>query len=154
MTEPADIRLADPTEPAARDCLAAYYAELARRFPTGFDVARSRDPDAADMTPPRGAFLVAYTGRRPAACVGLKGPGPVAEIKRLWVSPAARGRGLAVSMMNAIEAQARSQGVLTLRLDTNRALPEAEALYDRLGWTRIDRYNDDPYAEVFFEKSL
>jgi GNAT superfamily N-acetyltransferase len=91
----------------------------------------------------------------PLACCGLKGDGSeVAEIKRLWVSPAARGMGLARRLLTACEDTARSLGITTLRLDTNSALPEAAALYEKTGWTQIDRFNDDPYPDMFFEKPV
>jgi GNAT superfamily N-acetyltransferase len=56
--------------------------------------------------------------------------------------------------MEAIEAEARALGLGALRLDTNRALEEAHALYRRLGYREIARYNDNPYADHFFEKPL
>jgi GNAT superfamily N-acetyltransferase len=145
----------DPTCEAARACLGAYYAELARRFAGGFDVALSCDPEATAMVRPRGAFLIARVDGLPVGCVGLKGSGgPVAEIKRLWVDPAARGLGLARRLMQGAETAARELGIRTLRLDTNSALPEALALYRRSGWVEIDRFNDDPYPDLFFEKCL
>lgn len=146
----------DPRGPAARFCLEHYYAELARRFEQGFDVARSRDPDASDMVRPRGAFLVAMLDGGPLGCVGLKGQGGAAagEIKRLWVSGAARGFGLARLLMRAAEDAARDLGMAVLRLDTNSALPEARRLYETSGWTEIERFNDDPYPDAFFEKRL
>ncbi|WP_343517764.1 bifunctional helix-turn-helix transcriptional regulator/GNAT family N-acetyltransferase [Sphingomonas sp.] len=145
----------DPASGAARHCLERYYAELAARFPTGFEVARSRDPDAKDMIRPRGAFLVAMSDGMPVGCVGLKGgASDAAEIKRLWVCPSARGLGLGRRLMTAAEDAARDLSIATLRLDTNRALPEAAKLYRATGWTEIERFNDDPYAQVFFEKRL
>ena len=107
------------------------------------------------MVRPRGAFLIAVADGVPVGCVGLKGRGgPVAEIKRLWVDPAARGLGLAKRLMQAAESAARDLGIRTLRLDTNSALSEAMALYRRSGWVEIDRFNDDPYPDHFFEKAL
>ena len=145
----------DPTGDVARHCLQSYYAELADRFPVGFEVTRSRDPDPQDLVPPRGAFLVAMSGGRPLGCVALKGSGGgTAEIKRLWIAPDARGQGLSKRLMAAAEAAARGLSIAVLRLDTNRALPEASALYRATGWTEIERFNDDPYAEIFFEKRL
>lgn len=145
----------DPASDDARHCLEHYYAELARRFEEGFDVALSCDPDASDMVPPRGAFLVALSDGLPIGCVGLKGNGTrLGEAKRLWVTPDARGAGLGKRLMAAIEDEARALSMDTLRLDTNRALPEAHALYSRNGWTEIDRFNDDPYPDFFFEKRL
>lgn len=149
------IEEAEPGSDAARYCLNEYYTELARRFPQGFDVARSRDPDARDMVRPRGAFLVAMSDGLPIGCVGLKGGGGVVgEIKRLWTSPAARGLGIARRLMQAAEDAARALGMTALRLDTNSALPEALQLYRHSGWTEIDRFNDDPYPDHFFEKRL
>lgn len=145
----------DPRCDDARYCLAEYYAELARRFEKGFDVTLSRDPEAVDMIRPRGAFLVATSDGLPVGCVGLKGAGgEIAEIKRLWVAPSARGLGLARRLMRAAEDVARELSVKVLRLDTNRALPEAQQLYRNAGWNEIDRFNDDPYPDTFFEKRL
>lgn len=149
------IEEADPRGDDAKYCLGEYYAELGRRFEKGFDVSRSRDPDAADMVRPRGAFLLAMSDGLPIGCVGLKGSGgEVAEIKRLWICPTARGFGMAKRLMHAVETVARELSVKTLRLDTNSALPEALKLYRTSGWVEIDRFNDDPYPDHFFEKHL
>ncbi len=149
------IEEADPRGEAARYCLGEYYAELGRRFEKGFDVSRSRDPDAADMVRPRGAFLLAMSDGMPIGCVGLKGAGgELAEIKRLWICPTARGFGLGKRLMRAAETVARELSVEILRLDTNSALPEALKLYRTSGWVEIDRFNEDPYPDRFFEKRL
>lgn len=140
----------DPRHAAARQALRQYYAELARRFTQGFDVTRSRDPDAAEMIRPRGAFFLALADGQALGCVGLKG----CEVKRLWVAPSARGLGLARRLMAAAEQAARDLGIATLRLDTQSALPEAAALYRNSGWREIERFNDDPYPDMFFEKRL
>jgi DNA-binding MarR family transcriptional regulator len=149
------IEEADPRGDAARYCLAEYYAELARRFEKGFDVALSRDPHAADMVRPGGAFLLAVSDGMPIGCVGLKGTGgQTGEIKRLWICPTARGFGLAKRLMRAAEDVARELSIEILRLDTNSALPEALKLYPALGWVEIERFNDDPYPDRFFDKRL
>ncbi|QTL06037.1 MarR family transcriptional regulator [Aquabacter sp. L1I39] len=145
----------DPRSPPAVNCLAHYYEELGRRFRTGFDVTLSCDPQAGDMMRPRGVFLVAMSERLPVGCVGLKGSGgEIAEIKRLWVAPSARGIGLAHRLMAGAEAVARELGITVLRLDTNSALPEAQNLYRSTGWQEIPRFNDDPYPDTFFEKQI
>lgn len=150
-----ELRPADPLDPASLHCLHRYYAELASRFDHGFDVSLSCDPEAGDMMPPRGLFLVAWSDDLPVGCAGLKGHGgDTAEVKRVWVAPSARGLGLARRMMAAVEDAARAQGVARLRLDTNSKLPEAVAMYRGSGWTEIARFNDDPYPDVFFEKRL
>jgi len=149
------IEEANPRSEPARACLQAYYDELARRFAHGFDVKLSRDPDADDMIRPRGAFLLAWSDGLPVGCVGLKGAREQpAEVKRLWVSPAARGLGLARRLMSAVEDAARALSIPVLRLDTNSALPEAIELYRKSGWVEIPRFNDDPYPDAFFEKRL
>jgi GNAT superfamily N-acetyltransferase len=149
------IEEADPRDDAARYCLGEYYSELGRRFKQGFDVSLSRDPDAVDMVRPRGAFLLAMSDGLPIGCVGLKGSGgEMAEIKRLWICQTARGFGIARRLMHAVENLARELSVKTLRLDTNSALPEALKLYRTSGWVEIDRFNEDPYPDYFFEKHL
>jgi DNA-binding MarR family transcriptional regulator/ribosomal protein S18 acetylase RimI-like enzyme len=149
------IEEADPRRDAARYCLGEYYSELGRRFEKGFDVSLSRDPDATDMVRPRGGFLLAISDGLPIGCVALKGTGgEIAEIKRLWISESARGFGIAKRLMHAVETVARELSVKTLRLDTNSALPEALNLYRKSGWVEIDRFNDDPYPDHFFEKRL
>lgn len=145
----------DPRSDEARYCLREYYAELGRRFKQGFDVSLSRDPDAKDMRRPRGSFIVAMSDTLPVGCVGLKGTDQgYAEIKRLWVAPAARGLGLGKRLMDAAEDAARALGIALLRLDTNSALPEAGQLYRTTGWREIPRFNNDPYPDLFFEKRL
>jgi GNAT superfamily N-acetyltransferase len=145
----------DPRSEQARYCLGEYYGELGRRFNQGFDVSLSRDPDAKDMRRPRGTFIVAMSDTLPIGCVGLKGTDyGYAEIKRLWVAPAARGLRLGRRLMDVTEDAARGLGIKLLRLDTNSALAEAGQLYRRSGWSEIPRFNDDPYPDLFFEKRL
>jgi DNA-binding MarR family transcriptional regulator/predicted GNAT family N-acyltransferase len=145
----------NPKAKEAQYCLGEYYAELSRRFKGGFEVSLSRDPDAADMILPRGTFLVAMSDGLPIGCVGLKGTGgELAEVKRLWVASSARGLGLGRRLMDSVESAARNIAIRILRLDTNSALPEALQLYRRTGWIEIERFNDDPYPDLFFEKCL
>jgi DNA-binding MarR family transcriptional regulator/ribosomal protein S18 acetylase RimI-like enzyme len=145
----------DPRAPEAVACLTAYFGELARRFETGFEVHLSKDPEATDMIRPKGAFFVAMLDGLPTGCGGLKGhDGTWGEVKRVWIDPSARGMRLAPRLMERIESVARELGMSVLRLDTNSQLPEAVAMYRRLGWREIDRFNEDPYPDVFFEKRL
>jgi GNAT superfamily N-acetyltransferase len=152
---PVRIIRVEPDDPAARHCLSRYYTELDQAFPGGFVVEQSHDPEAGQLIPPRGAFFVAFAAQAPVGCVALKGTCPdYAEIKRMWIDPAERGTGLARRLIAVAERTARSLGIAVLRLDTNRALPGAIAIYGHWGWREIPRFNDDPYAEVFFEKAL
>lgn len=72
----------------------------------------------------------------------------------MWVAPQARGAGLARRLLEALEAQAADFGMRRVRLDTNRSLGEAQALYRKAGYRQIERYNDNLYADFFFEKEL
>ena len=72
----------------------------------------------------------------------------------MWTASDQRGSGLAKRLMLAAEQAARDLGITVLRLDTNSTLTNAIAIYRHWGWREIPRFNDDPYAEVFFEKRL
>jgi DNA-binding MarR family transcriptional regulator/N-acetylglutamate synthase-like GNAT family acetyltransferase len=149
------VEAVDPEDPDAQRCLLRYAAELASRFETGFDVARSRPVDPAGMRPPVGTFLLARVHGDAVGCVALRlQPGPEAEVKRMWVDPAARGMGVARRLLEATEAAARAAGAPALRLDTNRTLVEAIALYRSAGFVEVEAFNDEPYAHHWFEKPL
>jgi len=77
-----------------------------------------------------------------------------AEIKRMWVDPKRRGIGLGRRLLQHLEAEIRGAGRSRVVLDTNDSLTEAIAMYGRLGYLPIERYNDNPYADRWFEKSL
>lgn len=139
----------------ATRCLNAFTSELSERLNLEFDLKKSGDPELSQMKRPLGTFVIARLGDFPVGCVGVKGNGgALAEIKRMWIAPAARGLGLARQLMTSAEEAARALGIKTLRLDTNHRLFEAVNLYRKMGWTEIDRFNDDPYPDVFFEKHL
>lgn len=148
VLEPADS--AD-----ARSCLESYYSELARRFPAGFDPLAGNNFDPAEMTPPKGWFVVARIEGEPVGCGALKRlEDGVGEVKRVWTSSSARGLGVASRIMDRLEAQAVEAGFTILRLDTNGTLKEAQAMYAKRGYRPIARYNDNPYAEHWFEKGV
>jgi DNA-binding MarR family transcriptional regulator/GNAT superfamily N-acetyltransferase len=144
-----------PDSADARVCLNAYFLELAARFESGFDANADESARVADMTPPSGLFVIARLDGGAIGCGGFKRAGKTtAEIKRVWTAPSARGMGVARRMLRALEAAAGEAGVKTLRLDTNRALTEAHALYRSEGYREIARFNDNPYADHWFEKPL
>ncbi|MEW1774169.1 helix-turn-helix domain-containing GNAT family N-acetyltransferase [Streptomyces sp. NPDC086777] len=149
------LDVVDPDHPDARHCLLAYFAELQERFDTGFDPARSLLPDAGELRPPRGLFLVARLHGEPIGCAGVKMPtGAPAEIKRMWVAPQARRLGLARRFLTELEAQAARHGYDTLRLDTNKTLGSAINLYHSYGFQEVPAFNDEPYAHHWFEKPI
>lgn len=146
---------ADYASELALQCLNAYADELSERVSGSFTLARSGEPDLSQMKPPNGTFIIARLENVPVGCVGVKGNGgKIAEIKRMWIKPTARGLGLSRRLMTFAEDAARSIGIETLRLDTNSALFEAVGLYRSMGWVEIEPFNDDPDPDTFFEKSL
>ena len=147
--------LEEPTSADARWCLEQYFSELNARFETGFDPSRSISADAQELTPPAGALLVARLHGRLIGCGALKfHEGAPAELKRMWVAPAARGIGLGRRLLQELERLAREAGVEVLRLETNRSLGEAIALYRSSGFREVAAFNDEPYAHHWFEKRL
>lgn len=149
------LEVVDPAHPHARHALAAYYAELHRRFANGFEPAVARPTTVTDMRPPAGLFLLATLRDEPIGCGVLKlhGTEP-AEIKRLWVDDAARGLGVGRRLLAELEHLAAERGCPAVQLDTNRTLTEAIALYRSSGYVEIDAFNDEAYAHHWFEKQL
>jgi DNA-binding MarR family transcriptional regulator len=146
---------ADPDHPDARHCLELYHVEMAAAFDSGFDPARSLLPDTGGLRAPRGLFLIARLHGEPVGCAGLKlPPDAPAEIKRMWVAPAARGLGLARRFLAELETRAVRHGSTLLRLDTNKALTTAIGLYRSAGFREVPAFNDEPYAHHWFEKPI
>ena len=140
------LREVGPDDPVAREAAGRYFAELDRRFPGGFD------PGVPDH---EGRFLVATSAGRPVAYGGVRPlPDGSAEIKRMWVDDAWRGAGLGSRMLRELEALAVRRGHGRVVLDTNRTLVEAIAMYERAGYSPVERYNDNPYAQAWFAKVL
>ncbi len=149
----AMIRIApvDPAHPHAQHCLRAYAAELDRRFAHGFDPARSISAAPRELRPPAGLVLVASLRAEPIGCGALKfHDGEATEIKRMWVAEEARGLGVGRRLLAELEARAGA----VVRLETNRALTEAIAMYRSAGYTEVAPFNDEPYAHHWFEKRL
>ncbi|HZA00456.1 MAG TPA: GNAT family N-acetyltransferase, partial [Acidimicrobiales bacterium] len=149
-----EIETVDPGQAAAQHCLREYAAELDRRFDTGFDPARSASPSVDEFRPPGGTFLVATLRGRPVGCGALKFHGDeTVELKRLWVDGSARGLGIGRRLLAELEARAAAHGGV-VRLDTNRTLTEAIDLYRSAGYREVEPFNDELYADYWFEKRL
>jgi ribosomal protein S18 acetylase RimI-like enzyme len=106
----------------------------------------------------RGGLWIADDGSEPVGCVALRpldelGPG-AGEVKRLYVRQHARRAGAAALLMDALEADARNAGYDALYLDTKDDLHAAIAFYERRGYERIARYNDNPQATIFMRRAL
>ena len=140
---------------AAVRLLARYYEELATRFPGGFEVDRSAAAPEAELRPPSGCFLIARTGGRSVGCGAVrKLDESTAEVKRMWIDPSVRGRGIGRRLLAGLESAAQRLGCTLVRLDTSSHLPEALRLYRSSGYREIPAYNDNFYAHHWFEKSL
>jgi GNAT superfamily N-acetyltransferase len=145
----------DPNTTDARWCVEQYFAELDARFDAGFNPALTISADAHDLTQPAGVLVIARLRDRPVGCGALKFHGEApAELKRMWIARDARGFGLGARLLHELERHAREAGVCVVRLETNRALREAIALYRRSGYVEVDRFNDEAYAHHWFEKTL
>jgi GNAT superfamily N-acetyltransferase len=107
------------------------------------------------LSRPEGTCWVAFDGDDPVACGAVRVIGPgVAEIKRMYVAPRARGRGLGRALLRALERGAAELGCRTVRLDTMAAMGEAGALYRSAGYEPIADYNGNPLAAVWMERAL
>jgi DNA-binding MarR family transcriptional regulator/GNAT superfamily N-acetyltransferase len=148
------LDLENPGSPAAQYCLARYFAELAERFETGFDPARSIPAAAEDLIPPHGFFVVATLSGEPVGCGALKCHPAYGEIKRMWVEASARGLGIGKRVLHRLEDLARERRLPLLRLETNKTLAEAQSLYKAGGYHEVPAFNDEPYAHHWFEKRL
>ncbi len=150
-----DIRQVDPAGDDAQRCIAAYVAELNRRSERGFDPANGVSAEPHEMTPPAGLFLVAYRHGDAVACGGVKHhPGAPSEIKRMWVAESARGLGIARRMLVELERDAVRSGASTATIETGAVLVEAIALYRSVGYVEVAPFNDEPFADHWFEKRL
>jgi DNA-binding MarR family transcriptional regulator len=139
----------------ARWCLDEYFRELMSRFEEGFDPLRDKAGEMNEMTPPAGVFMLARLECDPVGCGGVKRVDETTgEIKRVWTAPSARGLGVARRIVRRLEAAARDMGLKGVRLDTNRALTEAQALYRAEGYREVARFGDNPYAHHWFAKEL
>jgi GNAT superfamily N-acetyltransferase len=141
--------------PEAVACLQAYYDELDERFPEGFDVDATTSADAHELTPPRGDLLLVRHHDRPVGvgCVKMLGDGASAEVKRMWIAPSHRGRGLGARLLAELERRARELGASRAVLDTRRLLG-AVSLYERNGYRATGPFNDNPYPDWWGEKPL
>jgi GNAT superfamily N-acetyltransferase len=135
------VEIADdrPDSPAAAPLVRDLLAELHARYGQP-----DADPDrltAADLAPPRGAFVVAWLDAAAVGCGGLRRYADgVAELKRMYVAPPWRGRGVARAVLARLEARAAELGYRRLLLETGLRQPEAMALYASAGYEAIEPY--------------
>lgn len=147
------IRAEDPHSDRAKILIKALSADLGARY--GDDGAGAFSPD--DVMVARSIFLVALLDDKPAGCGALRPYGEdTAEIKRIYVAPDARRKGIAGKLLSALEAHAHEYAYKRVILETGTRQPEAMALYERANYQRMacyGEYADDPLS-VCYEKML
>ncbi len=150
-----EINVVDPAHRDAQFCMREYFVELGRRFDTGFDPALSISAELHELRPPAGLFLIATLRSEPVGCGALKfhGDQPT-ELKRMWVAESARGLGIGRRLLAELESRATAADSRVVRLETNKTLTEAISLYRSAGYQEIDAFNEEPYADHWFEKNL
>ncbi|HWI20874.1 MAG TPA: GNAT family N-acetyltransferase [Vicinamibacterales bacterium] len=142
-SQPADI-------PGVRSMLTEYVAWI------GLDLAfQEIDAELAGLpgeyAPPRGVLLVAEEGGQLVGMIGLRPlDAATAEMKRLFVRPEARGRGLAKQLIAELLREAKAIGYDEIRLDTLPMMGDAQSLYVSLGFRDIPAYYDTPIAGTRF----
>lgn len=149
---PLDERLAirrhSPGDPVVRRLVAELDGELRDRYPLESIHGLSSEPVTV---------LVAWLDGRPVGCGMLTALEPGAcEIKRMYVEPGVRGRGIGGEILGSLEHAASDEGFRTARLETGAGQPEAVALYERNGYVRIPcfgEYAPDPLS-LCYEKRL
>lgn len=151
-----DIRVTRFGAPVAVALITAALEELSRRYGGDGD---STPIAATEFDPPEGAFLIAWSDGTAVACAGWRSvpDDPAsAELKRLFVVPEVRGRGVAWAVLRAVEDSARVAGKERLILETGDQQPEAIGLYEKAGYLRIPdfgHYAGEP-GVLSFARSL
>jgi len=147
-------RLPADEDPAAA-LIEAMVADVSALYGGRIDGSNAPTARPDELRPPGGACVVGFDGEA-AVCVGAvkRLDDGVAEIKRMYVLPEARGRGVARELLRALEDTARDLGYARVRLDTGPEQVHARALYDSAGYTEIADYNANPHASFWGEKRL
>jgi len=136
-----EIRRERITSVRAAGLISALNAELTARYPEEGANHFRLDPDEVEED--RGAFLVAYAHGMPVGCGAIRRlDAKTAEVKRMYVEPAARGYGIGRAVLGALEMQARRLKVDTLVLETGNRQPEALGLYESAGFVRIPAFGE------------
>ena len=149
-----EFRTVDAALAPASDLLAAMVAEMNALY-GDIEVPGMPSATPADFAPPTGIFLVGFHDGEPVCAGGIKRIAPdAAEIKRMYVVPAARRRAVARTLLRALEGAARERGYAFVRLDTGPLQGGAVALYASEGYTEIGNFNANPIAAYWGEKRL
>ena len=146
------ISTESPTSPDGRALIAGSQLALLQAFPP--EDIFTLDPE--ELAIPSIRFYVARDAGVALGCVALMACDGYGEVKRLFVTDAGRGKGIARALMAALEADARRSGLPWVRLETGNPLVAAVALYRALGYRVCGPFGDYPEhpASLFMEKPL
>lgn len=146
------IAAESPDTPEVRALLAASEEAMNALYPAEANFML----DVAGLMVPEVTFLVARRDGEAVACGALARREGWAEIKRLFVAPAARGLGLSKRLIAALEEAAAAQGIAVIRLETGDRQPEALGLYRSTGYSERGAFADYPPGppSLFFEKQI
>jgi GNAT superfamily N-acetyltransferase len=132
----------------------AFFRDIASRY-QGWDPDGGPSADPAELSPPGGAWFVAYLDGRPVGCGGLKAvDAELGEIRRVFVDESARGHGIGRRLMEALERHATGLGYRRVRLNTGNRQPEALALFRAAGYADVEDFNGYAFAHHWLEKAL
>lgn len=151
-----EIRTVPSDAEPALSLVEAMVAEVSELYGR-IDVPGAPSATPADFAPPGGAFVVLVDDDTGVAVAGggvKRLDDRACEIKRMYVVPEARGRGLASELLKALEDAARGLGYAIARLDTGPQQPAAQAMYERAGYAPIGNFNANPFASFWGEKAL
>ena len=136
-----EIRREALGSPVAASLIRSLNAELSARYPEEGATHFRLDPE--EVAGGRGAFLVAYVSGEPIGCGAIRRvDAETGEIKRMYVAPASRGRGIGRAIVRALEAEARGIGISRIVLETGTRQAEALALYPSLGFEQIPAFGE------------
>ena len=151
---PVEFRICHPAQPPAAGLLDAMVAELESMY-GGSDGPKGVPLGTGELAPPAGRYLVGRVGPDIVAGGGLRTIGTgIGEIKRMYVVPSWRGRGVARLLLAALEAEAATMGLVRVRLDTGPRQPGARHLYLTSGYAEVADYNSNPRASFWGEKTV
>ncbi len=149
------IRREPPTGPASQRLFGEYMELVASRLGAAFVPTADIFATEGDFDGAGAAWLVVYEGEHPVACGGLRTLAPgIAEIKRMFVTADARGRGHARTLLDELERLAREAGCERVRLYTTEVLREARALYRAAGYEPVGLVAVEGRIDLWLEKRL
>lgn len=154
---PATVRLLEPTHPAqmndVRDIFREYAASLTYSLHyQGFEQELDSLPGLYEA--PHGTIVLAADGNTIVGCAALRAANDAtAELRRLYVRPSHRRRGIGLLLATTVVNRGRALGYRAMRLEASGTMHAALTVFERLGFRQVPRFSDDPMPDtVFYEQ--